>query len=486
MKTNSMTNYGTHVEHAAVVLPLAGLVHWNANPRHENDSEVEALKESLGAVGQLDDLHVWRCLDGDKVLRGNRRLMAMRELGWVEARQIVHEFSDERDAYRFLLEDHAPGRVVALTAEEKIVSVENGVRMGMTVDELAPSLGGNVKLTQMYWDLGKGLPMKAREALGDGRMILTTAAMLLKIADAKQREEASRQVLQYDGEGEPMPYKQARALIETNWILPAKHEADWMALCVTLKKKFSVIEGHVYVAWKDKDDFVMGWRGNPEPGYEFGDVPMPGEPDGRTWESVARELQVPVYLCPAPDAKTGFVRLVNAKMIKQALNADQKKKFVDEQKDDPQIGGRIEGMISDSENQAPIGEICGPSSAHAEPVISEDERRWLRVSLNAIHEALLATPTDAMGKGPWVPLMSYLAKLVDGGAAFDAWGWGTTLEDVHVWVSEDTEPRWYLRQPIMMLLCAQYDAAVDPADGRAKIAEVAAALGVEVNDQALP
>ncbi len=108
--------------------------------------------------------------------------------------------------------------MVALTAEEKIVSVENGVRMGMTVDELAPSLGGNVKLTQMYWDLGKGLPMKAREALGDGRMILTTAAMLLKIADAKQREEASRQVLQYDGEGEPMPYKQARALIETNWM----------------------------------------------------------------------------------------------------------------------------------------------------------------------------------------------------------------------------------------------------------------------------
>lgn len=473
-----MTNYGTHVEHAALVLPLAGLVHWNANPRHENDSEVEALKESLGAVGQLDDLHVWRCLEGDKVLRGNRRLMAMRELGWVEARQIVHEFSDERDAYRFLLEDHAPGRVVALTAEEKIVSVENGVKMGMTVDELAPSLGGNVKLTQMYWDLGKGLPMKAREALGDGRMMLTTAAMLLKIADAKQREEASRQVLQYDGEGEPMPYKQARALIETNWILPAKHETDWMALCVTLKKKFSVIEGHVYVSWKDKDDFVMGWRGNPEPGYEFGDVPMPGEPDGRTWESVARELQVPVYLCPAPDAKTGFVRLVNTKMIKQALNADQKKK-----EGDPQItpiGGRIdEPDFSESESE--IG-LASAKSADEPAGMSEEERRWLRVTLNAIYEALLATPTDAMGEGPWEPLMSYLAELVAGGAAFDAWGWGTTLEDVHVWASEDTKLRWYLRQPIMMLLCAQYDAAVAPVDGRAKIAEVAAALGVEVGN----
>ena len=95
-KTQMMTNYGMHAVHASETLPLAGLVHWGANPRHENESEVDALMESLAAVGQLDDLHVWRCVDGDKVLRGNRRLAAMREMGWTEARQIVHEFSDER------------------------------------------------------------------------------------------------------------------------------------------------------------------------------------------------------------------------------------------------------------------------------------------------------------------------------------------------------------------------------------------------------
>ena len=466
MKPNTeMTNYGSHAQHAAELLPLAGLQHWQANPRHENESEVDALMTSLRAVGQLDDVHVWRWIDGDRILRGNRRVAAMRELGWSACRQVVHEFEDERDAYRFLLEDHAAGRVVALTAEEKIVSVENGVRMGMSVDEIAPSMGVNEKLTQLYFDLGKNLPVKARDALGDGRMGLTVAALLLKIPDAKQRDEAARKVLAFEGDGEPMPYKQAKAMIEMNWLLPAKYEAEWAELCVSLKKKFSVVEGYVYVPWKEREDYVMGWRGNAEPGYEYGDVPMPSNPDGRTWEQVAREMQVPVYICPAPEAKTGFVRLVHVRMLKEALAADKKPEVdVAEGRCAPLTvvdGGRQD---DDEEGEREMDDALGA---------------WLREMLEKIYQALLANPTVVMTKEPWLPLQSYLANLVtdvDAGA-FQAWTGITTAAKVQEWIAGDKKNRASLRTTLMLLLCAESDASSQPEKA---IREVATVLEVEV------
>ena len=472
-----MTNYGMHAVHASETLPLAGLVHWGANPRHENESEVDALMESLAAVGQLDDLHVWRCVDGDKVLRGNRRLAAMREMGWTEARQIVHEFSDERDAYRFLLEDHAAGRVVALTAEEKIVSVENGVRMGMSVADLAPSMGVNEKLTQLYLDLGKDLPAKARDALGQGRMGLTVAALLLKIQDPKQRDEATRRILAFEGDGEPMPYKQAKAMIEINWLLPAKYEAEWLEMCVSLKKKFSVVEGHVYVAWKDREDFVMGWRGNAEPGYEYGDVPMPTNPDGRTWEQLAREMQVPVYLCPAPEAKTGFVRLVHAKMLREAMNTERAKLVTPEDSQERTEGTEDGGEEGDAESELQTA---------ADRAMDDALGVWLRASLEAIYQALLANPTVVMTKEPWLPLQEYLASVVtdvDAGA-FEAWTGITTREKAQEWIAGDKKNRASLRTTLMLLLCAESDASSQP---EKVIREVAEVLEVKVggNDTAL-
>lgn len=384
MMKMTTTMFGTHAVHAPQVKALAGLVHWSVNPRHENEAEVEAMKESLEAVGQLDDVHVWKCVDGDKILRGNRRVCAMRELRWTECRQVVHEFSDERDAYRFLLEDHAPGRVVALTAEERIVSVENGVRLGMTVSDLH-AVGGSERMTQLYWDLGKGLPVRAREALRDDRLGIGVAALILKITDPKERERATREILAYEGEGEPMPFKQAKAVIEMQWLLPERYELEWIELCAKLKKKLPVINGYSYVAFKNREDFVMGWRGTKEDGYEYGDEPMPGDKDGRTWAQVAVAAQVPIYVCPAPEAKTGYVTLVSAKMLKPVT-----RKTVRTEQDEPR-----------EEVDAPAPDVV--KNTTTPPVVKEerppfDLERWRRV-MSAMLEK---TRIDAVrGDGMW-------------------------------------------------------------------------------------
>jgi ParB-like chromosome segregation protein Spo0J len=478
MKTNTRTTFGTHTQHAPAVLPLAGLVHWAVNPRHDLTAGGEEMRESLTAVGQMDDVHVWRCLEGDKILRGNRRVANMRKLGWRECRQVVHEFSDERDAFLYLLEDRGFGHSMDLSADEKIVAVMSGVKLGMNVQDLHAALGVTEERAQLWFDLGECLPPAARDALHAGSLSMATAEVLIKVEDAKLRREAAQLILK-GVDGEPMAPGQARNVIEAQFILPEKWRKGWAVLMPKLKKKLLVSDGFHFVNWEDREEFVMGTSGQPLPGFEFARALRPKTV--QTWGEAAEARQVPRYVCPAPQHVDGHVVLVSVKMVRDAESAEPAGGGEGEEETirqgDKETGGQGDGETVGPWEMEHSDEPLKVSKSHG-LLVSESDREWLRMALGKIEEALYETPTDAMGKGPWEPLMEYLCFATAGGAALEAWKGITTLEECEAMVAGDKKPRWYLRRAILLLLCAQCDAASDVEAGAVTIRAVAEALGI--------
>lgn len=550
MNTNTRTTFGTHTQQGPAVLPLAGLVHWAVNPRHDLTAGGDEMRESLAAVGQMDDVHVWRCIDGDKILRGNRRVANMRALGWTECRQVVHEFSDERDAFLYLLEDRGFGHSMELSPDEKIMAVVSGVKLGMSVDDLHAALGVTEERAQLWFDLGECLPSAARDALHAGSLSMATAEVLIKVEDAKMRREAAQLILK-GVDGEPMAPGQARAVIEAQFILPEKWRKGWAVLMPKLKKKMLVSDGFHFVNWEDREEFVMGTSGQPLPGFEFAGALRPKS--AQTWGEAAEARSVPRYVCPAPQHVDGHVVLVSVKMVRDAETAgggnDECGMANEEgERDEETLRQGEEETVGQSDNETGgqgDSEHCEPQDyalfrfmcdmmklavpeldsekvvmwltqnpncrvqdiqrkwrlgyvpavtiydlwqKHREEalkvspshglIVLESDRTWLRTALGKIEEALHETPTDAMGKGPWAPLMEFLCFTTAGGAALEAWKGITTLEECEAMVSADKNPRWYLRRAILLILCAQCDAAATSEAGKVKIREVAEALGV--------
>lgn len=448
-----------------VVRSLERVKFWEWNPRGTNYRGIPELMESLQREGLQDAIHVWVRTDGDYLLKGHRRFEAMSKLGWTECKQEVHHFDDERAAYLFLLEDH--GHNDPLDAEEKIVAVEHGVKLGMTAAEIAPCLGVSEARAQLWFDLGEMLPQAARSALSDGRMSVNTAELLMQVPDVKARRDATQMILKDLETGEPMSHGQAKAYIQAHYVLPEKWRKEWAATEVKLKKKFKVSAGHHYVAWEERMSFIMGESGQPEPGFEFATTFAPKDRSGRTFGEMAIAFEVPIYVVPAPLHKDGHVALVNAAMLRDAMS-------VAEPKDPPAEGKRGEETKPEETKSEVVKE--------PEPERTQEEERlgvWLRMALGAIYDALLTNTTAVMTKEPWLPLQEFLAHLttdVDAGA-LSAWLGIKERAAALEWIRADTKSRSQLRTTLLLLLCAESDASTEP---ERKIREVAAALGVDL------
>lgn len=241
---------------------------------------------------------------------------------------------------------------------------------------------------------------------------------------------------------------------------------------VALKKKKKVVEGYQYVAWAERLEFVLGESGQPQPEFELGESFYPRDAEGRTWEEVAVENGVPVYVCAAPRHAEGFVTLVNAAMMRDALSVKARRDEPEEEA--AEDGGMEEWRMENGGMENGKGE-----GEKGKPVAEEETLRvWLKVWLGAIYEHLVAAPTDAMTKAPWVPLYDFLAHLttdVDAGA-LEAWRGITTCEDALAFMAGDTTNRAHLRLTILMLLCAESDASAQPMK---VIREVGMALGLD-------
>lgn len=502
-----------------MVRSLARVMEWEINPRRGVYRGMEELKSSLQREGLQDAIHVWERTDGDFLLKGHRRTRAMKEMGWTECLQVVHHFEDEREAFAFLLEDH--GHTVPLDAEEKIVAIETGVKLGMTTADLAPMMGVTEERAQLWFDLGELLPTGARSALAKGELSVNTAELLLLISDPKKRREAAAFILNDPETGESMAHGQAKAFIQGRYVLPEKWHKEWLELAGKLRKKKKKVEdGYQFVQWADRLSYVLGDSGQPRAEFELGESFHPRDAEGRTWEVMAVAMQVPIYVCAAPRHAEGFVTLVNTAMIRDALSVrpagdDEALKAKGDEDadgvvDEPVVKGSLDERIGEyrafyAENpECTVMDLCArfdlsymaaevllktlkeDNGAKAPVALAVSEaneaneklRVWLRTWLGAIYEKLVSNPTDAMTKGPWVPLYGYLAHLttdVDAGA-LEAWRGITTWTEALEFMHEDQKQRAPLRLALLFLLCAECDASDEP---QKVIRAVAEALGLD-------
>jgi ParB/RepB/Spo0J family partition protein len=484
---NTTTNnkrelFGTHRQHPADMRSIGALQSWDMNPRDDETKSLEPLAQSLAEDGQLDDVHVMLTLGAEVILRGHRRVRAMRELGWTECRQVAHKFSDLRDAYRFAIIDH--GHTVSLNNNEKLNLVTNGMSLGLNGEDIAASIGVSKETVSKHYELALELPQGARSALADGRLSMHTAELLLEVPK-EARRDATQMILKDMETGEPMAHGQAKAYIHAHYVLPAKWRKEWQVLEVKLKKTYKVAAGYHYVPWEDRLSYVMGDSGQPEPGWEHATASYPRDKSGRTVGEVAFAYDVPIYVVPAPLHREGYVAVVCAAMLRDAVAVaqgakDEGSKGKDEEEEEmaaeflrQQNGdSRMQAAQSGEQNEASC-ERAGDEQR----VVDDRVGRWLRVWLSAIYEALLKAPTDVMTKEPWVPLREYLADLttdVDAGA-LEAWQGITTAAGAVAWIEGDEKNRAHLRTTLMLLLCAAHDAS----GSEGAIRAVGAAMGVD-------
>jgi len=435
---------------------------WDKNPRQGHYEGIQALRESLLAVGQQDAIHVWARPDADYILKGHRRHQAMCELveegyeQWKQCLQVVHEFETEEQAFLYLLQDH--GHTVALDAAEKVVATQTALSMGISSDQVAAAMGVTVDRVQLWFAFGN-LPAAARRAMGDGELSSNTAEILIKVSKDKMAEAVAA-VLRDEATGTAMSHGQAKAFLESKYLLPAKWEIEWRELEPKLKKKLTVMDGHQYVEWESRSDFVLGESGHPDGQYEFADAFMR---NGKQWGVRAKELGVPVFVVPAPRNRDGYVLLVSSKMIAAAESVVPELPRQDQEQDEER---ETEGQ-GDEENN--------------------DDREWVpKLTMNGpavkrlmgqIAEALNANPAKGMTCGVAELALPYLVTEANRSRVMLAWLGEMAPADLLIHVQEDKKQRGQIRWALLLLWCVIGKWVEDP---EAVLGKLAKEMGVEL------
>ncbi len=455
---------------------LARVKPWEKNPRQGVYRGVEVLAESLAAIGLQDAIHVWVRVDGDYVLKGHRRLEAMRLLGWEVCDQVVVEFEDEAGAYRYLLQDH--GHTDALDSWERCVAARGGVALGMTADELAPAMGVKVERVQLWLDLEAGLPSAAKSALAKGVLSVNTAELLLAV-EGEDRRKVTQLVLKDQVTGDVMSHGQAKAFIQATYVMPNKWRKEWEGKVPGLKRKFPMADGYEVVPWEEKGTFVQGESGQPWGDFEFADG-FPVRGDVRlSWGERAKAVGVPVQIVAAPLHKDEMVRLVNKKLLvmaeAQAAAARVRDAVgVDEDADEDEDEGGAEVIGVDLGDGIWVRSV-GSGDVVDREAESEDEMGVrMKVILGGIMEKITLRPAAAMTTGVWELLLPHLvhaATDVDGGAA-EAWTGCRGYDELWARVQGDMGQRGAIRWALMLMLCIESDGAVDPLEGMTAMAGV--------------
>ena len=456
-----MKNKQSNNNNVPVMRSRARLLEWDKNPRQGVYQGIAALMESLTAVGQQDAIHVWERPEGDYILKGHRRNEAMSRLvmnegleKWKQCLQVVHHFESEEQAYLFLLQDH--GHTVALDAAEKVVATQTALSMGISSDQVAAAMGVTVDRVQLWFAFGN-LPAAARRAMGDGELSSNTAEILIKVSKDKMAEAVSA-VLRDEATGTAMSHGQAKAFLESKYLLPAKWEIEWLELEPRLKKKLPVMEGHQFVAWDSRADFVLGESGHPDGGYEFADAWMKG---GKQWGVRAKELGVPVYVVPAPRNKDGYVLLVSSKMIAAAESVVPELPTNEEEQEREQDEEQEREAEAEEEDDRP---------SWTKPLRKMNDAAVKRL-MGQIAEALMANPAKAMTCGVAELALPYLATDAAQSRVKLAWLGEMPAWELLLQVQQDTTQRGQIRWALLLLWCVICESVEDPEAVLVKLAE---------------
>ena len=178
---------------APLAVPLATLSLDPNNARAHPAQNMDALKESLTRFGQRQVVVVQR--DGNKVIAGNARVMAARELGWTHIAAVVVDDTDPR-AMAYALADNRTAELALWDLEQLCGQLQHLDELndpslpvdalGWSTDELDLFLSADWTPAEVDPDMEPVQPNESSKALKlTGEQMLVVQKVLAKVREAE-------------------------------------------------------------------------------------------------------------------------------------------------------------------------------------------------------------------------------------------------------------------------------------------------------------
>lgn len=177
-------------------IPLRRIRPNRFQPRREFDDEaISELRASIKENGLLQPLVVRRADDGFELVAGERRLRAMRDLGWDAAPAMLRDLSDEAMLVLALVENLQRENLNAIEEAAAFQQLIDG--FGFTQKEVAERLGRNRSTIANALRL-LALPVPVRELVEQDRLTAGHARAVLSLSEEKAQLALAREIVDGD------------------------------------------------------------------------------------------------------------------------------------------------------------------------------------------------------------------------------------------------------------------------------------------------
>jgi len=201
-------------------LPLESITLSKTNPRKYFDPELMTeLAESIKTHGVMQPILVRP--DGDKfeLVAGERRFRASKEANSKTIPTISRELTD-KEAFEL--------RLIENLQRQDLSEIEEARGYKVMIDKFkykAEELAGKINKSRAYI-YGRlklvSLCKKGQKALEKGEISASTGLLIARIPDDKQQEKALKKIVQKNWQGHTMTYRQAKDLIEEDYMVRLK------------------------------------------------------------------------------------------------------------------------------------------------------------------------------------------------------------------------------------------------------------------------
>jgi len=177
-------------------IPLRRIRPNRFQPRREFDDEaISELRTSIEENGLLQPLVVRRADDGFELVAGERRLRAMRDLGWEAAPAMLRDLSDEAMLVLALVENIQRENLNAIEEASAFQQLIDG--FGFTQKEVAERIGRNRSTIANALRL-LALPVPIRELVEQDRLTAGHARAVLSLSEEKAQLALAREIVDGD------------------------------------------------------------------------------------------------------------------------------------------------------------------------------------------------------------------------------------------------------------------------------------------------
>jgi len=177
-------------------IPLRRIRPNRFQPRREFDDEtISELRASIAENGLLQPLVVRRADAGFELVAGERRLRAMRDLGWEAAPAMLRDLSDEAMLVLALVENIQRENLNAIEEASAFQQLIDG--FGFTQKEVAERLGRNRSTISNALRL-LTLPLPVRELVQQDRLTAGHARAVLSLSGEKEQLALAREIVDGD------------------------------------------------------------------------------------------------------------------------------------------------------------------------------------------------------------------------------------------------------------------------------------------------